>query len=111
MLAMHVPAAGPDTYFEDRSARSGITFVLRNAASPEKHQIETMAGGVAVFDYDNDGYPDIYLTNGASQPSLEKTTPQYHNRLYRNRHDWTFENVTDKAGVGGKSYNIGVAAG
>ena len=101
----------PAAYFEDRTAHSGIAFVLHNAASPEKHQIETMAGGVAVFDYDNDGYPDIYFTNGAEQPSLEKTGPQYRNRLYRNRHDWTFEDVTDKAGVGGAGYNIGVAAG
>ena len=84
--------------------------MLRNAATPEKHQIETMPGGVAVFDYDNDGYPDIYFTNGAEQPSLEKTGPQYRNRLYRNRHDWTFEDVTAKAGVGGAGYNIGVAA-
>jgi enediyne biosynthesis protein E4 len=110
-IAMLVSAAGPDPYFEDRSARSGIDFVLRNAASPEKHQIETMAGGVAVFDYDNDGYPDIYFTNGADQPSLEKNDPRYRNRLYRNRHDWTFEDVTDKAGVGGAGFNIGVAAG
>jgi len=58
--------------------------VLRNAATPEKHQIETIAGGVAVFDYDNGGYPDIYFTNGAEQPSLAKTAPQYRNRLYRN---------------------------
>ena len=79
---------------------SGIGFVLRNAATPERHQIETMAGGVAVFDFDNDGYPDIYFANGAEQPSLEKTGPQYRNRLYRNRHDWTFEDVTAKAGVG-----------
>ena len=70
-----------------------------------------MAGGVAVFDYDNDGYPDIYFANGAEQPSLEKTGPQYRNRLYRNRHDWTFEDVTDKAGVAGAGFNIGVAAG
>ncbi len=97
--------------FEDRTASSGITFVLRNSPSAEKHQIETMAGGVAVFDYDNDGYPDIYFTNGAEQPSLEKSGPQYRNRLYRNKHDWTFEDVTDKAGVGGSGYNIGVAAG
>ena len=103
-------AAPPESYFEDRTAHSGIAFVLRNAASREKHQIETMAGGVAVFDYDNDGYPDIYFTNGAEQPSLQKTGPQYRNRLYRNRHDWTFEDVTDKAGVGGAGYNIGVAA-
>jgi hypothetical protein len=104
-------AAPPAAYFEDRTAHSGISFVLHNAASPERHQIETMAGGVAVFDYDNDGYPDIYFTNGAEQPSLQKTSPQYRNRLYRNKHDWTFEDVTDKAGVGGAGYNIGVAAG
>ena len=110
-VAILAPSAGPGPYFEDRSARSGITFVLHNAASPERHQIETMAGGVAVFDYDNDGYPDIYFTNGAEQPSLVKTGPQYRNRLYRNRHDWTFEDVTDKAGVGGAGYDIGVAAG
>ena len=106
------PSAGaPSVYFEDCTAHSGIVFVLNNAASLEKHQIETMAGGVAVFDYDGDGYPDIYFTNGAEQPSLQKTGPQYRNRLYRNKHDWTFEDVTDKAGVGGTSYNTGVAAG
>ena len=69
-IAMLLPAAAPDTYFEDRSARSGIGFVLRNAASPEKHLIETMAGGVAVFDYDSDGYPDIYFANGAAQQAM-----------------------------------------
>src|SRR5579864_1716386 len=104
-------AVSPPAYFEDRSAHSGISFVLNNAASPERHQIEAMAGGVAVFDYDNDGYPDIYFTNGSEQPSLVKTGPQYRNRLYRNKHDWTFEDVTDKAGIGGAGYNIGVAAG
>jgi hypothetical protein len=104
-------ASTPAPSFEDRTAHSGIEFVLHNAATPERHQIETMAGGVAVFDYDNDGYPDIYFTNGAQQPSLEKSSPQYRNRLYRNRHDWTFEDVTDSAGVGGAGYNIGVAAG
>ena len=112
LSAIFAPSAPPPSpSFEDRTARSGIAFVLRNAATPERHQIETMAGGVAVFDYDNDGYPDIYFTNGAEQPSLEKTGPQYRNRLYRNRHDWTFEDVTAKAGVGGAGYNIGAAAG
>ena len=106
-----VSGAPPAPFFEDRTAQSGIGFVLHNSATPERHQIETMAGGVAVFDFDNDGYPDIYFANGAEQPSLKKTGPQYSNRLYRNRHDWTFEDVTAKAGVGGTGYNIGIAAG
>jgi len=111
MIAALAPSAAPPVYFEDCTAGSGITFVLHNAASPDRHQIETMAGGVAVFDYDGDGYPDIYFANGAEQPSLQKAGPQYWNRLYRNRHDWTFEDVTEKAGVQGAGYNIGVAAG
>jgi hypothetical protein len=96
---------------ENKVAESGITFVLRNAATPEKHLIETMAGGVAVIDFDNDGYPDIFFTNGARQPSLEKVDSYYYNRLYRNRGDWKFEDVTLKAGVAGAGYSIGAAAG
>jgi hypothetical protein len=70
LLLVAVSGAPPAAFFEDRTAQSGIGFVLRNAATPERHQIETMAGGVAVFDFDNDGYPDIYFANGAEQPSL-----------------------------------------
>jgi enediyne biosynthesis protein E4 len=110
MLAVLAMAATPG-WFEDRSARSGISFVLHNCPTPEKHQIETMAGGVAVLDYDNDGRPDIFFTNGASQPSLRKTDPSYYNRLYRNRGDWTFEDVTDKAGVRGEGFSIALAVG
>ena len=108
-LALLALAAAP-ALFEDRSARSGITFVLRNSATPEKHQIETMVGGVAILDFDHDGHPDIFFTNGASQPSLEKTGPSFYNRLYRNRGDWTFEDVTAKAGLRGAGYSIAAAA-
>jgi hypothetical protein len=111
LLSAIVLSTSREAYFEDRTARSGISFVLRNAVSPERRQIETMAGGVAVLDYDRDGYPDIYFVNGAEQPSLRKTNPSYWNRLYRNRHDWTFEDVTEKAGVKGEGFNIGVAVG
>ncbi len=98
-------------YFEDVTAASGIDFVLENSASPQKHQIETMPGGVAVFDYNNDGLPDIFFANGAEQPSLTKTGPRYYDRLYRNKGNWKFEDVTAKAGVMGTGYAMGAAAG
>jgi FG-GAP repeat. len=110
LLALSGSAVEPPAWFEDISAKSGIQFVLRNAATPERHQIEAMAGGVAVFDFDNDGYPDLYFTNGASQPSLDKTEPSYWNRLYRNRGDGKFEDVTARAGVQAAGFTTGVAA-
>jgi len=54
-----------------------VRFVLRNSATPEKHQIETMAGGVAVFDYNNDDRPDIYFGNGASILELNKSDAKF----------------------------------
>ncbi|MBI5083008.1 MAG: VCBS repeat-containing protein, partial [Acidobacteria bacterium] len=90
--------------------QTSIRFILRNAPSPEKRQIETMPGGVAVFDYDNDGRPDLYFVNGAPQPALVKTGPEWSNRLYRNLGDWKFEDVTDQAGLRGEGYGMGVAA-
>ena len=58
-----------------------------------------MAGGVAVFDYNNDGLLDIFFTNGAEIPSLEKSDPGYFNRLFRNNGDGTFTDVTEQAGL------------
>jgi enediyne biosynthesis protein E4 len=86
-----------------------IPFILDSCETPEKHAPETMAGGTAVFDYDNDGNPDIFFANGADIVSLQKTSPKYRNRLFRNNGNGTFEDVTDKAGLAGKGYDIGVA--
>ena len=96
--------------FQDIAAAAGIDFVLENHPTPEKHMIETMAGGVAVFDYDSDGLPDIFFTNGAAIPSLEKTSRKFWNRLYRNEGSMRFSDVTSEAGVAGQGYDMGAAA-
>jgi hypothetical protein len=96
-------------------ALAAQTFVtlpdaLRHSPSAEKHQIETMPGGVAVLDYDNDGRLDIFTVNGARQPDLIKSDSTYWNRLYRNTGDFHFEDVTERAGLRGEGYSMGAAA-
>ncbi|MDQ6704973.1 MAG: VCBS repeat-containing protein, partial [Acidobacteriota bacterium] len=87
-----------------------LPFVLENSASPEKYLPETMAGGVAAFDYNNDGRPDIFFANGAELPSLKKTGAKFSNRLFRNDGKGRFTDVTDEAVLAGSGYSIGVAA-
>jgi hypothetical protein len=97
--------------FEDVSSQSNLRFVTSNSATPNKNQIETMVAGVALLDYDQDGYLDIFLVNGAEIPSLVKTSPAYWNRLFHNNHDGTFTDVTERAGVKGNGYGMGVSVG
>ena len=97
--------------FENVIQGSKIKFTLKNSVSPQRYTFETMLGGVALFDYNNDGLLDIFFTNGAAIPSLEKTGPQYWNRLFRNNGDGTFTDVTEQAGLQGIGYSMGVAAG
>jgi enediyne biosynthesis protein E4 len=87
-----------------------LEMTVRTGAAGSKHLIETMIAGVAVFDYDNDGWPDIFIANGATIPNLIKADPSYSNRLFRNNRDGTFSDVTAKSGVGGSGYSMGVAA-
>lgn len=101
----------PAIEFEDISVHSGINFALQNSLTPHRYSIETMLGGVAAFDYNNDGLLDLFFTNGAAIPSLEKNDPRFWNRLYRNNGDGTFTDVTIQAGVQGIGYCMGVAAG
>lgn len=96
--------------FENRQKASHVDFVLNNATTPDKPLIDSTLGGVALFDFDNDGFLDIFFTNGAQIPSLEKDNPTFHNRLYRNNRDGTFTDVTDGAGLQGEGYCMGVAA-
>ena len=95
--------------FEDIAAKAGLKFELRNGALGEFRQPELMLGGVAVLDYNNDGCMDVFFTNGAAMPSLEKTGPEFSNRLFRNNCNGSFTDVTGKAGVGGEGYSMGVA--
>lgn len=87
-----------------------LPMITVNSAAGNKHLVETMMGGVAVLDFDNDGLPDIYVTNGANLPGLEKADERYWNRLFRNRGDGSFVDVTKRAGVEGRGYTMGAAA-
>jgi hypothetical protein len=109
-LAFTAPSGPSPIHFKDIARDAGIDFVLRDSATPTKHQIEPMVGGVAVFDYNNDNHPDIYFVNGARQPGLDKPDPTFYNRLYRNNGDATFTDVTLTAGVRGAGFATGVAA-
>jgi hypothetical protein len=100
----------PSIKFRDVAESAGLDFVLENHPTDRKHLIETMAGGVAVFDYDGDCLTDIFFTNGATIPSLKKEAPKYWNRLYRNLGAMKFEDITEEAGVAGTGYSIGAAA-
>jgi hypothetical protein len=95
--------------FEEVAIRSGLHFVSHNFPTANKYQIETMMAGVALLDYNGDGLLDIFLVNGAEIPSLEKRSPEYWNRLFHNNGDGTFTDVTEKAGVAGFGYGMGVA--
>jgi len=90
---------------------SGVNFRLNNSATESKHQIEAMIGGVALFDYNNDGLLDIFIANGAQLPGMDKSDPRFWNRLYRNNGDGTYTDVTEAAGVRGNGYSMGVAIG
>jgi hypothetical protein len=105
-----VATSGP-IMFEEIATQSGVNFAIDSSPTPNKNQIETMVAGVALIDYDGDGYQDIFFANGASIPSLAKDGPQYKNRLFHNNGDGTFTDVTHKAGVGGEGFDMGVAVG
>ena len=97
--------------FQDLQRQSRIDFLLNNSTTPDKPIIDSVLGGVAVLDFDRDGYLDVFFTNGARIPSLEKDDASFHNRLYHNNHDGTFSDVTAHAGVAGAGYSMGVAVG
>jgi enediyne biosynthesis protein E4 len=108
----------PPGKFVDITAASGVHFRHLASHTTRKYLPETMGSGVALFDYDNDGRLDIFLVNGASLSDREepnaipqKTGPASWNRLYHQKPDGTFEDVTERAGLTGTGYAMGVAVG
>jgi enediyne biosynthesis protein E4 len=104
--------------FVDVTRSSGVSFEYLASHTSKKYLLETMGAGVALFDYDNDGRLDLFFVNGASlkdpTPKGEipqKTGSRYWNRLYHQKADGKFEDVTERAGLQGIGYGMGVAVG
>jgi hypothetical protein len=101
--------AAPPLFEEVPASASGITWVHENAMSPDRYLPETMGPGVAFFDYDNDGWMDIFMVNSGACDFYQPRTP-LRNVLYKNNRNGTFTDVTEKAGVtGGKDFGMGCA--
>lgn len=112
------PTVASPGKFVDITAKSHLIFNSQASHTPTKYLIETMGSGVALFDYDNDGLLDIFFVNGAPLSSTtpkgtipQKTDSKYWNRLFHQKKDGTFEDVTEKAGLQGIGYGMGVAVG
>jgi enediyne biosynthesis protein E4 len=105
------PPTSDGPYFEALPPeKTGILWKHDNAMSVRRYLPESMGPGVAIFDYDNDGWMDLYFTNSGPADFFQPQHP-LRNVLYHNNHDGTFTDVTEKAGVAGKDFGIGVAAG
>jgi hypothetical protein len=104
---------GKKFWFTDISGKSDSSYRSNNNFTGRKYFPQPMCGGVAAIDYDDDGWMDLFFTNGAKLPELKKTGPEYDNCLLRNNHDGTFTDVTEKAGLLGKDlgFCFGAAVG
>ncbi|MBX9579003.1 MAG: VCBS repeat-containing protein, partial [Gemmataceae bacterium] len=99
----------PEVKFTDVTAASGVNFVHFNGATDKKLLPETMGGGVAVLDYDGDGKPDLLFVNSCPWPGNGPATDRPTLKLYRNKGNFTFEDVTEAAGLAVTIYGMGAA--
>ena len=107
-----IVVANAPVMFEDVTARTALAKFKNHSGGPDKNYIvETVSGGVAIFDYDGDGRPDIYLLNGSTVAGVRGTEKPPRAALYRNLGNWQFEDVTAKAGVANERWGMGVAVG
>src|SRR5712692_441056 len=118
LLGQAAAKSAPLPVFADVTAKSGIRFKQESSRTSQKYLPESMGGGVAMFDYNNDGRLDLFFVTGARlrdpmpRGALpDKSDPRFWNRLYRNSGDGTFTDVTEAAGVQGTAYGMGVATG
>src|SRR5579859_1919821 len=103
---------GATVVFSDITKGSGLEKFLQQSGTPQKKTIlETIGSGVALLDYDNDGWLDIYLLNGSTVAAAKGAEPAPRAMLFHNNHDGTFTDVTEKAGVANEQWGFGVAVG
>lgn len=105
-----IQAQSTDIQFSDITQKTGIDFLHCDGGTGKHYIVETVSSGLAVFDFDNDGYLDIYFLNGAYPKPMNESKPLA-NRLYRNLGNWKFVDVTEKAGIGDLGHGLGVTVG
>jgi hypothetical protein len=109
---VNITDAKAPVVFEDVTAQTALKdFVHRSGTLQKDYIVDTPSGGVAIFDYDNDGRPDVYLVNGCTREALDGKEKPPKAALFHNLGDWKFEDVTDKAGVANERWGFGVAVG
>ncbi len=111
LAALWAAAFSQDTRAPIHFTYRPIDFRLESCETEKRHAPETMAGGMAVFDFNNDGRLDLFFTNGADIQTLRKTLAKYSNRLFENDGKGNFKDVTERSGLAGTGYDTGVAIG
>jgi hypothetical protein len=104
------PSASAPVRFHDASTRAGLVFTHVNGASPDKHFAEIMGSGGLFFDFDNDGWIDVFLVDGGSKADPQVARTARH-RLFRNRRSGSFDDVTAASGIRHSAYGMGACAG